>query len=357
MTTPATTTRFAGIPASNEPIEAGLVAAVRAQSTSLDRRDRRIAIRGAVYSTLTWSVLVVGGGLTFVGIPFMIAVTVWPHWSALLCLAIAAAVAGFFGVTAGRWAWRRVRHEWMLIPTWRHRARMERLATANALSYSATTQTVSVGTLLAHFAGNGWDVFTERDTAHPAIFGNARPRGDAAQKAAPSGWSFIAVTLPARVPHLIMTPTLGGLRIPPVTFADNQRISLEGDFDRWFSLFAPAGYGPDALYVMTPDLMAILIDHLPGSYVEAFDDTLVITTPRPLDFDDPATWASVSRVLDVVIPKAVRQTQRYRDSRSAVAGEVAAPGRRLRLGASIAGIVSLLWVVIQITRIIFEATH
>lgn len=37
-------------------------------------------------------------------------------------------------------------------------------------------------------------------------------------------------------------------------------LSLEGDFDRYFTLYCPGDYERDALYVFTPDLLALLID-------------------------------------------------------------------------------------------------
>ena len=48
--------------------------------------------------------------------------------------------------------------------------------------------------------------------------------------------------------------------------------TLEGDFDRHFTLYAPDGYGRDALYLLTPDLMSRLIDS-----ARAFDVSLLLT--------------------------------------------------------------------------------
>ncbi len=142
-----------------------------------------------------------------------------------------------------------------------------------------------------------------------------------------------------------------------MVLSPEQRLRLEGDFDRYFQLFAPVEYERDALYVITPNLMALLIDHLPGSCVETVDDLLIVTTPRPADFDSVEAWERLSLLMDTVVPRSLRQTRRYRDARSAVAGEVASGGRRLRSGISIAGIIGGIWIALQVVRIIIEATH
>ncbi|MES1169731.1 MAG: hypothetical protein ABUL47_03475, partial [Leifsonia sp.] len=106
-----------------------------------------------------------------------------------------------------------------------------------------------------------------------------------------------------------------------------------------------------------PDLMALLIDNLPGSYVEAFDHTLVITTPEPADFTRPETWDRVDRLLRTVVPKAMRQTRSYQDTRSPVRGAVAGGGRRLRYGISIAAVLAILYWVGQAIRLIVLANQ
>ena len=82
------------------------------------------------------------------------------------------------------------------------------------------------------------------------------------------------------------------------TLAGTQRLRLEGDWDRHFALYVPNDYERDALYVITPDLMALLIDNLPGAYIETWDDNVAITAPGPLDFADPATWPRISRLIE-----------------------------------------------------------
>jgi hypothetical protein len=336
-----------------QPVDREDVAAARAISTPADRSDLALATRGAIAKSVVALILVGGVIGTVAGLPIYIATLMWPHWSAFVCVGIAASIVVILSWTLGRWRWRAVKSEWMWRPTWTHRARMHQMGLQNRLGYSPALAGYGPGSVLAAGGGNVWDLFVERDKVPAAWFGNARARGDAGQFRAPNGWSFVAVPLKTDVPHMFLIPQGDNL----IGLGREQRLSLEGDFDRFFQLYAPVEYERDALYVITPDLMALLIDHLPGSYVETVDKLLIVTTPRSADFDSAEAWQRVSLLLDTVVPKALRQTRNYRDSRSAVAGEVASGGRRLRPGLSIAGLIVGIWTAVLILRVIIEATH
>lgn len=152
---------------------------------------------------------------------------------------------------------------------------------------------------------------------------------------------YLAMTLPRRLPHLVLDATSNGRELLQRPSRD-QRLSLEGDFDRHFRLYAPSGYERDALYVFTPDLMALLIDETGDLDVEVRDDRLIVLRPGGFDLTDPATWARFERIRETVGRKAWSQTDLYRDDRAMLtferpgavpddgAGVVAEGGRRLR---------------------------
>ena len=52
---------------------------------------------------------------------------------------------------------------------------------------------------------------------------------------------------------------VGGATLP-ATFRRDQVLSLEGDFNRYFTLYCPRQYERDALYVFTSDLISLLND-------------------------------------------------------------------------------------------------
>lgn len=74
-------------------------------------------------------------------------------------------------------------------------------------------------------------------------------------------------------------------------------------------------YRLEALYVLTPDVMAALIDHASGFNVEIVDNTLVFFTPIAADFATPETWNTVSGILTHVAPPVLAKADRYLDER------------------------------------------
>ncbi|MFT2751835.1 hypothetical protein [Clavibacter sp. Sh2088] len=137
------------------------------------------------------------------------------------------------------------------------------------------------------------------------------------KRARRSGWSYVAVTLPVPLPHLLLDATAndshGG--VLPASVRRDQRLSLEGDFDRHFRLYAPAEYERDALYLLTPDVMAALIDDAADFDVEMVDGTLVFFRRELADFAEAGPWEATGRILDGVAARIRRRAVRYRDER------------------------------------------
>ncbi|GAA2754587.1 hypothetical protein [Amnibacterium kyonggiense] len=159
-------------------------------------------------------------------------------------------------------------------------------------------------------------------------------------------WAYLVIRLDRHLPQLVLDAVqnddrvfgIGGSNLP-VSFAGSQRLGLEGDFDRFFRLFVPEGYERDALYVLTPDLMALLIDQAGSGAafdVEIVDDRMYFYAPGNLDFGDPAVWQRLTTIVRTVGTKTLRQTVRYADDRVGDrAVDVVAPqGRRLRRGGA-----------------------
>ncbi|TPW76092.1 hypothetical protein [Schumannella soli] len=128
----------------------------------------------------------------------------------------------------------------------------------------------------------------------------------------------LAVRLDRRLPHIYLEPT--GVEPDPLAIA--QRLSLEGDFDRWFTLLCPAGA------VLTPDVMAAMIDHAGAWGAEIVDDWLLFRPPHEsLLHLGPEEMRGVFALLDTVGGQFIAQTD------GAVTTEpVARAARRLRPG-------------------------
>ena len=172
-------------------------------------------------------------------------------------------------------------------------------------------------------------------------------------------WGFMALNLDRKLPNMVLDSKANngmfGTTNLPATFAKNQVLSLEGDFNEHFTLYCPKEYERDALYVFTPDLMALLIDEAAPFDVEIVDDWMFVYSSRPFPSLDPAVYARLFRIVDTVGAKALAQTDRYVDQRvgSFAANIVAPQGQRLKRGLSVATVVFVIvwaafWLVPQV---------
>jgi len=183
-------------------------------------------------------------------------------------------------------------------------------------------------------------------------FGNFRYVVSTGKSSTTVTWGFLAMRLDRRLPHMLLDSLqnntwrlagLGGL------FDRKQVLSLEGDFNSWFTLYCPQEYERDALYVFTPDLMALCIDEAAPFDIEIVDDWMFVYSPRAFTMDDPQLLARLFRIIATVGSKALRGTDRYQDEKVAapfVANVVATPGQRLRRRFPTAVLVVLLVVLV-----------
>lgn len=154
-------------------------------------------------------------------------------------------------------------------------------------------------------------------------------------------YGFVAIKLDRMMPHMVLDATQNdflGATTLPVGFNRNQVLSLEGDFDQHFTLYCPKRYERDALYVFTPDLMALLIDEAGVVDVEVIDDWVFLYRYGGFTLSDEATVSRLFRIIDTVGAKLRSRSDTYADSRmnGADAGdrlslnEVSAAGVRLK---------------------------
>jgi hypothetical protein len=140
-------------------------------------------------------------------------------------------------------------------------------------------------------------------------------------------WGYVAIKLDVPLPHIVLDALsnngLFGASNLPAAFDTDQRLSLEGDFDRYFALYCPAGYERDALYLFTPDIMARFIDNAAALDVEIVDDWLFLYTKRPVSTLDPASWAWLFSVVAALLDK-LAQWARWRDDHLAAEAAAAA---------------------------------
>lgn len=138
-------------------------------------------------------------------------------------------------------------------------------------------------------------------------------------------WGYAAMRLPVALPHIVLDAhgnnTIGRPRLP-IAFAKNQRLSLEGDFDRFFTLYCPDGYETDALYLFSPDTMAVFVDEAARLDVELVDDHLFLYFPGQLATLDPALWERLLTTVDALSERLLRW-ERWRDDRLQLSTDLA----------------------------------
>jgi hypothetical protein len=167
-------------------------------------------------------------------------------------------------------------------------------------------------------------------------------------------WGFIAVHLDRPLPHIVLearkrdTWFTGGL---PLDYGDEQKLSLEGDFNEHFTLYCPAGYETDALYIFAPDLMALLIDETGGKHVEIVGEWLFVYWQLPFGRVWTEQIVQVFRIIDVVGAKAVRQTKAYVNDRPSRINRVSGSSRYMKvfwITIAAVGVATVLTVVIML---------
>jgi hypothetical protein len=217
------------------------------------------------------------------------------------------------------------------------------------------------------FHGLIWDEGTTYRLEHlwPAEIKGARPdgpdygtvgRADRNGAIHSTGTSYLAIRLDRKLPHIVLQRRRG------VTFYAGEvpELELEGDFGEHFELHVPKGYERDALYVLTPDVMQVLIDEAADQRVEIVDDRLFVFGER-FDVMDPEVHARMHRVTAAIAAQVQPQADGYRDERvrrdpqaPLAVDRVAPAGRRLPPRVWVPGVllvialaVSVLWGILK----------
>ena len=272
----------------------------------------------------------------------------------LATMLIAAGVFTAYRLSGGRAVWARL-------------LKLSRFARANGLSLTANGFVPDYpGAIFSVGSARRVPERLSRESKPSVDFGNLNYTTGSGKNRTTHYWGYVAIKLDRRLPHMVLdakSNNFFGTNLP-VKFSRKQILSLEGDFDRYFTLYCPQEYERDALYVFTPDLMARLIDEAAQLDVEIVDDWMFLYSAKPFDISNAATIAQVFRVVDTVGDKAVDRTERYADDRAAdfsnlpasaailgarmSTNTIAPRGRRLQrgiplLGVVVAAVIGVLW--------------
>ncbi len=197
------------------------------------------------------------------------------------------------------------------------RFRLARFAATNAMTYIERIDAPPLpGMIFSNGSGRMSTDVLRGTTPRFVEFGNYQYTTSNGKQSQTHRWGYVAVKLDVPLPNIVLDAlgnnTLGSALT--LAFRGDQRLSLEGDFDRYFSLYCPAGYEVDALYLFTPDVMARFIDHAAQLDVEIVDDWLFLYARREVSTLDPATWAWLFGAVGALLTK-LDQWARWRDDR------------------------------------------
>lgn len=204
--------------------------------------------------------------------------------------------------------------------------RLDRFARANAMTYIPAIQRPALNGMIFGL-GNSRVANDVVRGAEPRFveFANYRYTTGSGKNRTTHAWGYVAIKLDTPLPHIVLDAQsnngLFGSNLP-ASFDRDQRLSLEGDFDRYFSLYCPEGYERDALYLFTPDIMARFIDNAAALDIEIVDDWMFLYAKRDFVTLDPATWAWLFSVVAALIDK-VDRWARWRDERLSAAQSAA----------------------------------
>ncbi len=130
-------------------------------------------------------------------------------------------------------------------------------------------------------------------------------------------YGYIRLKLPRQLPHMLLLSRVAKKSLPaiPIALDQHQRLSLEGDFDTVFTLYAPKAYERDALYIFTPDVMAKFMDIFGAFSIEIIEDEIYLYSAMKIDLTKPSGISAAVEVVNELNAKFVRRASRYSDEK------------------------------------------
>jgi hypothetical protein len=147
------------------------------------------------------------------------------------------------------------------------------------------------------------------------------------------------LTLPRVLPHMVIDSLVeseGGWRpsVLPVPFEKSQRMKLEGNFYKYFEVYAPDNHAVTLLAIIAPNVMEALMQHATKYDIEIIDNKLYFYTSESKPIGDliMETFTTAQQVLDK-IGKKLCTSNIYSDAYlSSSTEDVAVAAPRLRVG-------------------------
>lgn len=161
-------------------------------------------------------------------------------------------------------------------------------------------------------------------------------------------YGYMIMQLDRHMPHILLDSKSNNLKIFGQEFSNvagdfrkEQIVSLEGDFDKYYTLYAPNDYGYDVRYIFTPDLMQLLVEESASTDIEIIDDKVFVYLGQ-YEPEKIAFWQRIDKFRNISGGKLLKRAGRYEDERTPD-GSISKKAVRLRRGTSI-----FVWLLIAI---------
>lgn len=129
----------------------------------------------------------------------------------------------------------------------------------------------------------------------------------------------IDIELPKEFPHIYIDGHASDkFRGPRYYFDKSNMLSLEGNFDTSFQVYAPKNYETLALSILSPDVMAVLVDNANKYDIELFGSHLRIISNKKI-FNKHEDESDIIRVAGIVLHEIEHRLKSWNphDSRNA----------------------------------------
>ncbi len=216
------------------------------------------------------------------------------------------------------------------------RIRMSQFASLNNLGYASQVPAIGGAGMIFRQAPGGkyTEVLTSTQRSFAEI-GNYQYETGEGKNRTTHNYGFVRIKLPRKLPNMLLDSKKNnflGMSNLPETFSRSEKIALEGNFNNYFTLFAPEQYKTDAFYVFTPDVMQALIDAVHNYDCEVIDDDFYIYSSSTFRLDRQADLEDIMKIVDTLKPELDTQSRNYADERvgDRSANRVDAAGARLR---------------------------
>ena len=176
-------------------------------------------------------------------------------------------------------------------------------------------------------------------------------------------WGFASMPLKRALPNMMLcsagSKIYNALTTSGLTdsLSSDQKISLEGDFDKYFTLYAPKEYTTDALYLFTPDVMQAAVEHGAAFDMEIIGTRLYIYRQDNTELTKQKTLQDYVEIFDSFGKQLAEQDEHYADERvgNRALNQVAESGRELKRSVNLVGLfITLVIILIGLGFVIYS---